>query len=159
MNKLNKVYSDSFYCNEKIGWIIYSDAGLYGLILPQNNNPQPLNTLLKNNSYTEKLNNYFLGKNVDLSVKIDLSGYSVFEKSVFEACINVKYANVASYKNLAVSVGKHSAYRAAANALKKNRLPIIIPCHRIIRENGDLGGYNFGTKYKSKLLKLEKRET
>ena len=69
--------------------------------------------------------------------------------------ITIPYGETRSYKWLAFSIKNPQAYRAVGNANGKNPLPIFIPCHRVIRENGELGGYTGGSNIKRFLLKLE----
>jgi len=68
--------------------------------------------------------------------------------------MKIPYGKTVSYKELAVRIGKPRAYRAVANACGKNRLPIIIPCHRVIASDG-VGGYSAGVDIKRRLLEIE----
>jgi O-6-methylguanine DNA methyltransferase len=68
----------------------------------------------------------------------------------------IPYGKTRSYHWVAKTLGKPSACRAVGNANGKNPIPIIVPCHRVIRKNGDLGGYTGGLHYKRLLLDLEK---
>ncbi|MBW6458062.1 MAG: MGMT family protein [FCB group bacterium] len=63
-----------------------------------------------------------------------------------------------TYTELASDIGIPGAARAVGNALSKNRIPILIPCHRVIRSDGHLGGYAGGIKIKEKLLQIEKEQ-
>jgi O-6-methylguanine DNA methyltransferase len=69
--------------------------------------------------------------------------------------MKVSYGKTISYGELAKKIGKPKAYRAVANACSANKIPIIIPCHRIVAANG-IGGYSSGIDIKKKLLRLEK---
>ena len=62
---------------------------------------------------------------------------------------------VTTYKELALALGRPRAYRAVANALARNPNPVMIPCHRVVRSDGRIGGYKFGEKKKVKLLLME----
>ena len=90
-------------------------------------------------------------------LNVDLSGFSPFGKRVLRACRKIKYARTATYGQLAEMAGSAGASRAAGNILGKNPLPLIIPCHRIIRADGDMGGFSAtgGVNLKKKMLKLE----
>ena len=68
---------------------------------------------------------------------------------------NIPYGEVRSYKDIAGKVGSPNAYRATATANAKNMIPIIIPCHRVIGKNGDLGGYHWGLDRKIALIARE----
>lgn len=78
-----------------------------------------------------------------------------FEKEVWSKLRNVPYGETKTYKWLAREIGKPQAFRAVGNALAKNPLPIIFPCHRIIESDGTLGGYSSGTDLKRRLLEIE----
>ena len=82
---------------------------------------------------------------------------SNFKKLVFEKIDKIPYGETRSYKDIAIAIGKPNSYRAVANACAKNPLPIIRPCHRVIRSDGKLGGYSVegGTVLKRALLKCE----
>ncbi|MDY6959524.1 MAG: methylated-DNA--[protein]-cysteine S-methyltransferase [Halobacteriota archaeon] len=98
---------------------------------------------------------YFNGKYVDFGVyDVDLSELTDFERDVLYETRRIPYGSVITYSDLAERVGRPKAVRAVGNALGKNPLPIVIPCHRVVGKNG-LGGYSSGTIIKEKLLKLE----
>ena len=81
-----------------------------------------------------------------------MTQFELFALSLVKA---IPRGRVATYKILAREAGKPRAFRAVANALHKNKKNIIIPCHRVIKSNGDLGGYNRGKKFKRQLLESE----
>jgi O-6-methylguanine DNA methyltransferase len=98
----------------------------------------------------ERLNalfdNYFSGKRTSFkSVKVDLFG-TPFELRVCEELRKIPFGKVISYAELARRAGSPGGARAAAGALAKNPVPLIVPCHRIIRASGTLGGYSAGGK-------------
>ena len=80
-----------------------------------------------------------------------------FQKMVWSEIKKIPKGKTITYKELAIKIGKPKAYRAVANACAKNPLLEIIPCHRVIREDGKMGGYNGkkGVKRKKSLLKSE----
>ena len=82
-----------------------------------------------------------------------------FQIKVWKAIGNIPKGKIITYKALAKTIGKPKAVRAIANACGKNPYPIKIPCHRVIRSDGKLGGYSGagGIKKKAKLLKAEQR--
>ena len=82
---------------------------------------------------------------------------SNFKKLVFEKIDKIPYGETRSYKDIAIAIGKPNSYRAVANACAKNPLPIIRPCHRVIRSDGRIGGYSVkgGTVLKRALLRCE----
>lgn len=80
-----------------------------------------------------------------------------FQKKVWRAITQIQKGQVLTYKELAQKIGRPKAFRAVANAVGANPLPIQIPCHRVIRSDGSLGGYSApgGIKTKKKLLQKE----
>ena len=78
-----------------------------------------------------------------------------FESKVLQAVRSISKGKVTTYKYIAKKIGQPKAYRAVANALKKNPFLIKIPCHRVIRSSGELGGYILGAKRKLKILRRE----
>ena len=88
--------------------------------------------------------------------KISLSGFSDFQKKVYKAVLSIPLGEVRSYNWVAKRIGRSKAVRAVGTALRKNPFTIIIPCHRVVKSDGSLGGYSRGVKRKRKLLDLEK---
>ena len=80
-----------------------------------------------------------------------------FQKTVWKEISKIPFGETRTYKDLAIAIGKPNSSRAVANACGKNPYPVIIPCHRVIRSDGKLGGYSGvgGVKKKKELLKLE----
>ena len=78
-----------------------------------------------------------------------------FQASVLELVSKVPKGRVTTYKELARALGRPRAYRAVANALAKNPSLIKIPCHRVVRSDGEVGGYKLGKRRKAKLLVQE----
>mgnify|MGYP005750327657 CR=1 FL=1 len=80
-----------------------------------------------------------------------------FQRTVWKEISKIPYGETRTYKDLAIAIGKPNSSRAVANACGKNPYPVIIPCHRVIRSDGKLGGYSGvgGIKKKKELLKLE----
>ena len=81
---------------------------------------------------------------------------SKFADNVYKELCKIKYGELISYKALAARVNNSKAYRAVGMACKNNPLPLLIPCHRVIRENGDIGGFTGGINLKKFLINLEK---
>jgi methylated-DNA-[protein]-cysteine S-methyltransferase len=97
---------------------------------------------------------YFSGKLHRFSWPLDPQGTS-FQKTVWRKLTAIPFGTTRSYEWLAKSVGNAKACRAVGNSNGKNPLPIIIPCHRVVRKNGELGGYSGGLPIKRFLLNLE----
>jgi AraC family transcriptional regulator of adaptative response/methylated-DNA-[protein]-cysteine methyltransferase len=102
----------------------------------------------------KQLKEYFNGDRRDFSVALNLVG-TEFQKSVWKILQTIPYGETISYKTEAQRLGKPSAVRAVANANGHNRISIIIPCHRVIGDNGKLVGYGGGLWRKEWLLKHE----
>ncbi|MBA3954381.1 MGMT family protein [Candidatus Dependentiae bacterium] len=92
--------------------------------------------------------------NINTNVLL-LSG-TQFQVQVWQAALKIPAGQTVSYHDLACALGQPKAYRAVANALGKNKLAYLIPCHRIIRKNGSLGGFAWGIEVKKALLEFEK---
>ncbi|MBI80567.1 MAG: cysteine methyltransferase [Gammaproteobacteria bacterium] len=101
----------------------------------------------------KQLNQYFLKKRRTFSIKIHLEGTN-FQKEVYKEMINIKYGKVLTYKDLAEKAGHPRAYRAVGSTCGANKIPIVIPCHRVISSSG-LGGFGGGLRLKKFLLNLE----
>ena len=96
---------------------------------------------------------YFQSNRKKFQIDFQLSGTD-FQQAILTETAKIPYGQTVSYKELAERAGLHGAWQATGQALKKNKLPIIIPCHRVVGSSG-LGGYNGGLKLKKTLLKLE----
>ena len=101
----------------------------------------------------KQLNQYFLKRRRTFSIKIHLEGTN-FQKEVYIEMINIKYGKVLTYKDLAEKAGHPRAYRAVGSTCGANKIPIVIPCHRVISSSG-LGGFGGGLRLKKFLLNLE----
>lgn len=102
-----------------------------------------------------ELDEYFRGERNRFEVPFDVSGVTGFTKSVLEATAQVPFGHLASYRGIAERIGHPSATRAVGNALGRNPIPVVIPCHRIVRSDSSLGGYTGGLQIKERLLALE----
>ncbi|MCZ6626311.1 MAG: MGMT family protein [Deltaproteobacteria bacterium] len=91
------------------------------------------------------------------STPCDLGGLPPFTRAVLRITAQIPYGEVRSYRWVAQRLGKPNATRAVGNALARNPIPIIIPCHRVVRSDGTLGGFALGRDWKKGLLDLEKR--
>lgn len=90
-----------------------------------------------------------------LDLPLDIQG-TAFQLRVWRALRDIAYGSTKSYAEIAAEVGSPRAMRAVGNACHENPVPIIIPCHRVVRSNGDLGGYGGGVDKKKKLLEKER---
>ncbi len=105
---------------------------------------------------SKQLKEYFLGTRTKFDIKLDLNG-TPFQLKVWRALQNIPYGKTATYQGIANKIKQPKAVRAVANAIGANPIAIIIPCHRVIRSNGTIGGYKWGASLKNQLLQLEER--
>ena len=104
---------------------------------------------------TQELTEYFAGTRREFSVPLDLQNVTEFRAAVLRELEKVPYGETTSYAELARAVGNPKAVRAVGSACATNPLPLFIPCHRVLRSDGQLGGYRGGTEAKRFLLRLE----
>ena len=102
----------------------------------------------------EQLAEYFSGTRRDFDLPIEVPG-SAFQERVWTELRLIPYGETISYRQLAERVGAPNAYRAVGMANGSNRVPIVVPCHRVVAANGGLGGYGGGLAAKRRLLDLE----
>ena len=109
------------------------------------------------NRIERELKEYFSGKLIKFTTPLFFIG-SPFQKKIWEELKKIPSGETRSYAELAAAIGVPSAFRAVAQANGANQLAIVIPCHRVINKNGELGGYGGGVMRKKWLIKHEKRE-
>ncbi len=102
-----------------------------------------------------ELDRYFAGKDLRFDLPVDLSEVHGFSRKVLEASMRIRPGHVLSYTEIAAKAGNARASRAAGNALHDNPIAIVVPCHRIVRSDGSLGGYGGGLPAKEWLLQHE----
>ncbi|MFY9613969.1 MAG: methylated-DNA--[protein]-cysteine S-methyltransferase [Candidatus Dormiibacterota bacterium] len=102
-----------------------------------------------------QLDEYFEGSRHRFELDLDWQLIRGFHTAVLEQTARIPYGSVSTYREMAIRAGSPLAVRAAGNALATNPIPIVIPCHRVLRTGGGLGGYGGGLDMKAKLLALE----
>lgn len=102
----------------------------------------------------DQVREYFARKRRDFDLPLDKQG-SEFDSKVYEEIKKVKFGEKITYKELAAKVGKEEGSRAVGNALSKNKFPLIIPCHRVVKSDGNIGNYIGGEEAKKALLEFE----
>jgi methylated-DNA-[protein]-cysteine S-methyltransferase len=102
-----------------------------------------------------ELDEYFSGSRRDFEVPLDRVLMSAFAKKILAATAAIPYGSVSTYTEMAAAAGSPRGSRAAGNALGSNPIPLIVPCHRVLRTGGNLGGYGGGLDRKRWLLELE----
>ena len=110
------------------------------------------------NEWISEIVKYLAGRSrlEEAHLPVDVTA-TAFQMRVWKELQDIPYGKTLSYNEVAVKIGNPKAYRAVANACGSNRVPLIIPCHRVVRKNGDLGGYRWGVGRKQKLLDMESR--
>jgi methylated-DNA-[protein]-cysteine S-methyltransferase len=154
--------------NTTAGWvgILGSASGLRCTTLPQRTERavyELLGDSLKNATSSprrfidliERYRDYFSRRRVDFQDKLDFTDATLFQRAVWQATRAIPYGQTRSYTWLAERVGNAKTTRAVGQALSRNPLPIIIPCHRVLAKNGGLGGFSGGLQVKKMLLRLE----
>jgi O-6-methylguanine DNA methyltransferase len=109
-----------------------------------------------NTDAVHQLSQYFQGKRRSFETELDLWG-TQFEISVWRSLIEIPYGKTKSYGEVAASLGMPKAARAVGGAASRNLVPIVVPCHRLVRRDGGLGGFSSGIAMKKSLLELERR--
>ncbi|WP_347900669.1 methylated-DNA--[protein]-cysteine S-methyltransferase [Pseudomonas purpurea] len=147
----------------------YSDAGLCALLL--GDEPTSLESdlrrrfaqnrqLLRDDNLAIALQHvvHFLDTpHRPLSVPLDLVTGSEFQRRVWQALQHIPLGETRTYRDIARQLGQPGAFRAVANACGANPLAVVIPCHRVVRQDGGLGGYRWGLERKHVLLEREAR--
>jgi methylated-DNA-[protein]-cysteine S-methyltransferase len=138
--------------------VAYVDAAqMDGLLarLADRISPRVLSAPRRLDEPRRELDEYFTGRRRSFEVALDGRLMSAFARRVMTAAAAIPYGAVSSYAQVAAQAGSPHGARAAGNALGSNPLPIILPCHRVLRSGGDLGGYTGGLDRKRTLLAIE----
>ena len=105
----------------------------------------------------EQLTEYFGRRRPRFDLFVDLTALGDFQRAVLDAASGLDFGETVTYAEIARRIGRPKASRAVGNALGRNPIPIIVPCHRVVRTDGTLGGYTGGLRYKRTLLDIEGR--
>ncbi len=151
-----------------MGWVgmLASAKGLLGTTLPQPSVQEACQLLGDSVSYAtwsprlfdelmKRLKAHLSGHRTTFPDKLDLSRATHFQRKVWEITRLIPYGETRSYAWVAEQINKPRAMRAVGQALGKNPLPIIVPCHRVVASDGKLGGFGGGVEMKRYLLSLE----
>ncbi len=117
--------------------------------------PRVLEAPAEFDSVRRELDLYFEGRLQDFGVPLDWRLTKDFRRRVLRATARIPYGETRSYMQMAKSAGNRRAVRAAGTALGSNPIPVIVPCHRVLRSGGGLGGYGGGLPMKQELLRIE----
>jgi len=108
------------------------------------------------NIFLDLLDRYFAGRDIRLPLtRFHLEDITAFDKRVYEVLLGVRFGHTVSYGQLAAMAGCSGGARAVGGALGRNPVPIFVPCHRVLRSDGSLGGFGAGTAWKRSLLMHE----
>ncbi len=123
----------------------------------ENNYPQAIDDGELLPAFAEQVRDYYEGHAVRFNVKVDLTTCPPFHRRVYQACRRIPSGKTASYSDLARAAGSEHAMRAVGNAMAHNPLPLVVPCHRVLRADGSLGGFSSpeGVEQKRRMLRLE----
>ena len=102
-----------------------------------------------------ELDDYFGGRRTAFDLALDMRGLPEFTLRVLSELAKVPYGQTSTYRQLAERAGSPRASRAVGTVMNRNRIPIVLPCHRIVGSSGDLVGYGGGLERKEQLLRLE----
>jgi methylated-DNA-[protein]-cysteine S-methyltransferase len=152
------VYLTNFESLWGIGRLYWTEQGICRLVLPGGKfEKNPCRDGEEKNEPFDAVRQlrYYFEKKLDcFNLPLVVSGTD-FQKKVWEGLRGIPYGERWSYSMLAEFIGEPRAIRAVGNANHANPIPIIIPCHRVVRADGTLGGYAFGTDIKGDLIRLE----
>ncbi|MEX2196678.1 MAG: methylated-DNA--[protein]-cysteine S-methyltransferase [Thermoleophilaceae bacterium] len=137
--------------------VAYPDRDIDGVLgeLARLVSPRVLEAPARLDDVRRQLEDYFAGRRRVFELPIDWSLEHGFTARVLRATARIPLGEVASYRDVAAAAGNERAVRAAGNALGSNHIPIVVPCHRVVRTGGALGGYTGGLDRKEFLLRLE----
>lgn len=102
-----------------------------------------------------QLAEYFAGKRQAFELDLDFSGATEFQRRIYRRLLRIPHGRILSYGDIADELGEPGAARAVGQAVGANPLPVVVPCHRVVRSDGRLGGYSGGLVRKVALLRLE----
>lgn len=136
--------------------LVFTEQGLQQVLFEKDSKDREYSRkeLLPESIYAKQLSAYFRGERLEFDFPLDISG-TTFQKRVWQVVRSIPFGQTISYRDIARKINFPDAQRAVGNALRQNPIPIVIPCHRVIRSNGELGGFVAGIEVKRKLLEFE----
>lgn len=102
----------------------------------------------------KQLTEYFIGKRTVFELPLQMTG-TAFQKDVWSALLKIPYGKCVSYADVARLSGHNKAFQAVGSAVGRNPIPIIVPCHRVVNANGEIGGFSCGLHIKRALMDIE----
>ena len=162
----SEIYFDIGKCNLGYVLVAQSNQGICSILLGESSDDvtQELQKCFPSVKLTKsksRLKNaisdivqYVNNQKVNLDLKLDIRG-TEFQQRVWDAISKIPLGSTASYAEIASKINSPNSVRAVANACASNVLAVVIPCHRVVRSNGDLSDYRWDLERKQKLLKKE----
>jgi methylated-DNA-[protein]-cysteine S-methyltransferase len=135
-------------------FLVFGPSALIGISFEKPSGIVPRQSKISARARKE-LEEYFTEGRTEFTISTSFAEGTGFEQEVWGALKEVPYGETRTYKWIAEKIGKPHAFRAVGNALGKNPIPIIYPCHRIIESDGSIGGYSSGVDIKRRLLEIE----
>lgn len=117
--------------------------------------PRILEAPAKLDPARRQLDEYFAGRRERFDLPIDWTLVGEWGRKILAACAAIPFGETRTYRDMAAAAGSPKAHRAAGTALGHNPVPVVVPCHRVLRTGGNLGGYTGGLHIKEHLLRLE----
>jgi len=155
---LNTNEAMQHYFSNLVGWLelCVSDRGVTSIsFIEEPSEPVPKSAHPMMKKLAEELDGYFSGKLTIFSIPVALTVGSPFQRRVWKQLALIPYGETRSYADIARNVGNPLGSRAVGGANGSNPVPIIVPCHRVIKADGSIGGFSSGVHIKRKLLALE----
>lgn len=137
-------------------YILIEENGYLTSFQPGSSAPEVTKSEVLNEA-KKQLVEYFSGKREKFNLPLKPEGTD-FQKNVWKQLQKIPYGKTWSYQDIALAIKNPKAVRAVGGANGKNPLGVIIPCHRVVRKSGDIGGYSSGLSKKRKLLRIENAE-
>ncbi len=161
-NRFSSAFSEFFYdqvvTTRGVFVILFSGSGIFRIYLPGSiPREEHRHQRLPWQQLCEDLNIYFAGKMVNWDqYPLDTTGYRPFTAAILDQVRRIPYGRVFTYRETAERAGFPLAWRAAGQALKANRHPIMVPCHRVVTSGIGIGGFSGPPGWKKMLLELER---
>ena len=147
-------------------WVAVSDRGLCGVEFDvpedefrrelQRRYAAPMRTSHGIESASDQIQEYLAGARRAFALRLNLDAAPAFHRAALAVCAAIPYGETSTYAGLAGQLGQPRGARAVGNAMARNPIPLIIPCHRVLRSDGSLGGFRGGLPIKRQLLALER---
>jgi O-6-methylguanine DNA methyltransferase len=161
---------DYYVFETEMGWvgIAGADGKISELALPRptraeavsaisaGTGDQAVESLHDFSGQAEQIAAYFAGQDTDLTCDLELSDHTDFQRRVWAKAREIPYGEMRSYGWIADQIGCSAGPRAVGQAMGANPVPIIVPCHRVVRSDGGLGGFSAGLHWKVRLLEMER---